>query len=392
MALIKCPECGNTVSDKAETCPHCGIKIALALQSAAAEATAAQPVTQQSPTPSGAGTPQVEQPQQVIPQQPVVQPQPTAQPQPKPTRVVRPQAAPLQAEEEPKKSNTLLIVSFVIALVLFGIGFYFYNGAQEANEQRAYEDALHSEDPAVLSAYLTRYNDAPQEHKDSINAHLERMKSADLEWSNACAAGTKSALVKYIEANPNTYHKGEALNKIDSIDFAIASRNNNSDSYGQYLKEHPDGKYADKAQEFLDNKKATEVQTAEVTLVRTVCKHFFQAINSKSESKLTETIADYLGSFLNRSNASSDDVVTFMKRLYKDEDITNMNWHILDDFKVEKVEGSDGQFNYKATFGAEQNIERTDAAKTKYAKYEVTAEVNSDGKIVKFNMKKVAAK
>lgn len=27
MALIKCPECGNDVSDKAECCPHCGINI-----------------------------------------------------------------------------------------------------------------------------------------------------------------------------------------------------------------------------------------------------------------------------------------------------------------------------------------------------------------------------
>lgn len=27
MALINCPECNNNVSDKAETCPHCGIKL-----------------------------------------------------------------------------------------------------------------------------------------------------------------------------------------------------------------------------------------------------------------------------------------------------------------------------------------------------------------------------
>ena len=25
MALIKCPECGNSISDKAEKCPHCGM-------------------------------------------------------------------------------------------------------------------------------------------------------------------------------------------------------------------------------------------------------------------------------------------------------------------------------------------------------------------------------
>lgn len=27
MAIIKCPECGNNVSNKAEICPHCGIKL-----------------------------------------------------------------------------------------------------------------------------------------------------------------------------------------------------------------------------------------------------------------------------------------------------------------------------------------------------------------------------
>ena len=27
MPLIKCPECGNKVSDKAHACPHCGFPI-----------------------------------------------------------------------------------------------------------------------------------------------------------------------------------------------------------------------------------------------------------------------------------------------------------------------------------------------------------------------------
>ena len=25
MALIRCPECGNSISDRAEKCPHCGL-------------------------------------------------------------------------------------------------------------------------------------------------------------------------------------------------------------------------------------------------------------------------------------------------------------------------------------------------------------------------------
>lgn len=32
MALIKCPECGNEVSDKAKTCPHCGYELNAALE------------------------------------------------------------------------------------------------------------------------------------------------------------------------------------------------------------------------------------------------------------------------------------------------------------------------------------------------------------------------
>ena len=27
MALIKCPECSGTVSDKAQSCPHCGYMV-----------------------------------------------------------------------------------------------------------------------------------------------------------------------------------------------------------------------------------------------------------------------------------------------------------------------------------------------------------------------------
>lgn len=28
MSLIRCPECGNSISDKAEKCPHCGLPAA----------------------------------------------------------------------------------------------------------------------------------------------------------------------------------------------------------------------------------------------------------------------------------------------------------------------------------------------------------------------------
>ncbi len=43
MALIDCPECGSQVSDRAPTCPHCGVPIALAANAPNATAAAAAP-------------------------------------------------------------------------------------------------------------------------------------------------------------------------------------------------------------------------------------------------------------------------------------------------------------------------------------------------------------
>lgn len=365
MALIICPECGNQVSDKAEICPHCGIKIAGNVI----------PAQSEQPQPTF-------RVQQVQPMQQPMHAQPV-----QPAQPAQPMADGSKMKPQEKKSHTTLIISFVVALILCGVGYYFYTGTQQREEEKDYQTAMLSDDPEVAQMYLARYNEAPQEHRDSVMAHMNALKNADLAWTNAVAAGTKSALLEYINLMPNSPHKGEALNKIDSLDFAIASRKNNAEAYKEYLNQHPDGRYASQAQDFLEQKEATEVSPEDLAKAKTVCKHFFQAINSRDKNKLLETVSDYLMSFLNRNAASSDMVVTFMEKLYKD-DITNMNWHILDDFKAEKVDYGEGGKNLKVQFGAEQKIERTDPSKETYAKYIISAEITPEGKITKFNMKK----
>ena len=78
-----------------------------------------------------------------------------------------------------------------------------------------------------------------------------------------------------------------------------------------------------------------------------------------------------------------------MNKLYKD-DITNMNWYMMDDFKAEKVDNVNGNKNIRVQFGAEQRMERTDPNKEKIAKYIIFADVTPEGLITRFNMKKVA--
>ena len=53
MALIKCPECGKPVSDKAPFCPNCGVEIAGKVATAQQQPTTTQP----QPAPETATTP-----------------------------------------------------------------------------------------------------------------------------------------------------------------------------------------------------------------------------------------------------------------------------------------------------------------------------------------------
>lgn len=346
--LINCPECGHRVSDQAATCPSCGIKIA----------------------------------GNVIPQRPA-------------QTIVQPASAPVggnpEPQQKPKKkgSHTLLIVSFIIAVAICGVGYYYYNDMLQQKERIAYENVLQSGNEEDMQRYLAEFRDAPQEHRDSITSLLQSLRENDRDWTNAVVSGSKGALEEYVRNNPNSPHKGEVLNKIDSIDYSIADRARTIESYTMYLHQHPDGKYADQAQEFIDKKKETEVTSADIQLARSTCRQFFQAINSKNESKLIDTVTEYLTSFLNRTGASSDDVITFMKSLYKDADIQNLNWHILDDFKVEKKKDEvNDSYILVVKFGAEKHVDRTDHNKETLGKYVISAEITPDGKISKLNMKK----
>jgi len=349
MALIKCPECGNEVSDKAEICPHCGIKIAGNIELTNVNEPVAQPANNATA--------------QANTQQPTTPP-------------------------KGGKGKKVMLISFVIALAVVGTGYYFYNDAQAAKEEEDYEYALSSDDPLVLQSYLTRYGNAPQEHRDSINARLSLLSQEDTDWANAVISGTKNALEEYIRNNPNSPHRGEASNKIDSIDFAIATRGNSVDAYRLYLQQHPDGKYAGQAQDYIDDKKQTEVTPDEEVMAKNTFRKFFQAINSRDEGKLLETVDDYLRKFLNKDDVTSSTVVTFMNKLYK-EDVKNLNWHILDGTKVEKVKNSDDTYTLRVTFPAELKYDRTDPTKEKDVKYIIDGEVTSEGRITKFTMKKI---
>ena len=415
MAIIKCPECGRQISDKAPTCPSCGVEIA-------GKTTKCPNCGEvyfnylemcpncQTPNPTLVGgrggiTPTPSAPEQSIGQVAPVQqfarrtmqqterPGMPATPPPPPVRPTTNngnggELNPEKKEPEKKMSvRSILIISLIFSVLVCGILYYFYDNANKNKEMEAYEYAMQSSDPMVLQSYLDTYKDADEAHRDSITAHLEQLKQNDQDWTNAVVSGSKDALQAYLQKYPNSIHKQEAINKIDSIDWNVAKNADTADAYQTYLDAHRDGSHIEEAENALKKVKGRDLQPEEKEYITGLYRQFFQSINSRDGDGLLANCEDILSSLLGKNSAPKSDIVTFMDKLYK-EDVANMNWHINNDYQIKKREIGDSEYEYQVVFTAKQAVDKTDGSKHEQL-FKISSTVSPDLKISSFNMSKV---
>lgn len=374
MAIIKCPECGHQISDKAPVCPNCGVEIAGKLTLC--------PNCGEIYFKNLDRCPNCHCPNSLVSPTPPVPPTPPA-----PTQTTEANGT---EQPQPKKSNMKIpIISFVIALVICGLVYYFYSQANQDKEQEAYEYAMQSSDPEVLQSYLDNYKDADQAHIDSIMSHLNALKLVDNDWTNAVVSGSKEALEAYLQKYPDSPHKQEAWNKIDSIDWNFAKTADTAEAYQNYLNAHADGAHIEEAENALKKVKSKDLQPEEQQMISGIFKQFFQSINTRNEDGLTATCEDVLSSLLGKYSATKADVVTFMHKLYK-SDVSSMVWRINNDYQIKKREIGDEEYEYQVTFSAHQNVSLNDGS-TKDDNFKISGTVSPDGKISSFNMARINA-
>lgn len=409
MAIIKCPECGRQISDKAPTCPNCGVEIAgkiIKCPHCGEIYFSSQEMCPNCHEIASAGPAAP-----VTPAASVNPPTPPTPPTP-PVPPVRqtPMAAgnggngnngngygngkygnnpENEAQQKAKKKNarSILIISLVFSVLVCGILYYLYDNANRNKEKEAYEYAMQSSDPMVLQSYLDTYKDAEEAHRDSIMAHLEMLKSIDQDWTNALVSGSKQALEDYLQKYPNSPHKQEAWNKIDSIDWNVAKAADNVQAYQAYLDAHADGAHIEEAENAMKKAKSRDLQPEEKQMVSGLFRQFFQSINSHNADGLSATCEDILSSLLGKTSATKADVVTFMDKLYKDN-VANMNWHINNDYQIKKREVGEEDYEYQVQFSAVQNLDLTDGSK-KQNNFKINAVVSPAGKVSSFNMNQI---
>lgn len=323
--LINCPECGHQVSDQAKTCPSCGIEIAGKVKS-------------------------------------------------------RPQ-------RKHRTAITVLIVSFIVALILVLLGVYFVRNQEQQNEMRAYENAMKSSEPQILENYLDMYADAPASHRDSIRTHLEALRRADTDWTDALVSNTRYAFERFLKLHPQSIHSVEADIKIDSLDWVAALNENTVEAFQAYLDRHNDGSYYDEARAKLEQLESQKLTPEDRQMVIQVCTAYFNALAQMDETALSATLAPVMTSFLHRANATKDDVIQYMQKLHE-PDITRMEFTPNGDWNVEKLVLSEGRPLFKTTFTVAQHMDRSDENRETSAVYKVTAVVTPDHLITELNMKR----
>ena len=391
--IIKCPECGHQISDRAPTCPSCGVEIAgkvTRCPDCGEVYFSDEDVCPRCHRPTHEHS-QVSQPAE--PPHPLVAPV-----LPQKGKEAAPEPAPVapkefyernKKEDEPKpptpkpkkKSNkTALIVSIIIALLVCGVIFYLHKQAEDQKEMEEYKIALNNEEPLILQQYLDTFgNTAPQEHLDSIQARLEKLKSNDKEWENTLASNSRDAFKTFLSRFPNSPHKSVALNKIDSIDWAHYSSLKTEEAYKAYMSEHPDGEFYADAEDAVRKLKVNVVSDEEKAIVSNVLHNFFVSINGRDESRIVSTVAVNL-TLLDKQNATNADVIEMMNKQYK-EGTTAVTWRLPGKYDIKKREIGDAKYEYTTSFTATKDVESSDASQKGTKQYRVTAKVNPDGKI-----------
>jgi len=330
MAIIKCPECGRDVSDMAPTCPHCGVEIAGKT---------------------------VENPQ---PQQP---------------------------KKKKRKGCGVLIASFIIALIACGAGFYVYQESVDDREMQEYEFAAKSDDPLVLQSFIDTYKDAPQAHRETIEKRLQQIRAEEQEWQDAWISNSKTMLADFLRNHPDSPHRALAAQRIDSLDWAKAASVNTVDAYQQYLTEHPDGEHYDEAEGGMKAIKVKEITTEERNMISQLFRRFFLSINERNEAELVSTVADEL-MLLNKRHAGKEDVIGMMNRMYKDG-VVKLLWRINKDYKIDKREVGDDQYEYTVSFTVDEEVETADSEQKAVSQYRVNAKVAPDNRISELRMSKL---
>ena len=360
--IIKCPECGHQVSDKAPICPSCGVEIAGHLikcsycgeiylkedavcpnchhsastdNSGNEDDVKTEPVkddSQNNGDYSEAETSSVELvvSAESIEEEPRLDGTPTQD-----TLTIESPSSDAEVStddvivkpESKNNNHTPLFVSLLIALVICAVLLFFYKRGNDNHEAEEYKIALKSNNRQVMEQYLEDYPNAPLIHINSINNLLKQTQQNNDEWGRVIQQNTIASYKAYLETHPNTPYKNEILKRVEELYWNEVVNQNTEAAYLGYREKYPKGIHVKEADEklkiMLDNTSTPSEEKVAVSAVR----QFLQGLNSKSTSKIEGVTASSFN-FLGAGGATIADVSKYMREKLYQADVKEITWQL----------------------------------------------------------------
>lgn len=414
--IIKCPECGHQVSDKAPICPSCGVEIAGHLikcsycgeiylkedavcpnchhsvstdNSVNEDDVKTEPVkddSQNNGDYSEAETSSVELvvSAESIEEEPRLDGTPTQD-----TLTIESPSSDTEVStddvivkpESKNNNHTPLFVSLLIALVICAVLLFFYKRGNDNHEAEEYKIALKSNNRQVMEQYLEDYPNAPLIHINSIRDLLKQTQQNNDEWGRVIQQNTIASYKAYLETHPNTPYKNEILKRVEELYWNEVVNQNTEAAYLGYREKYPKGFHVREADEklkiMLDNTSTPSEEKVAVSAVR----QFLQGLNSKSTSKIEGVTASSFN-FLGAGGATIADVSKYMREKLYQADVKEITWQLGTVLNATTDKLDDGTTVQKITIPARLEIVREGGKGSN--KYTIKAQIEN-GKITAIN-------
>lgn len=414
--IIKCPECGHQVSDKAPICPSCGVEIAGHLikcsycgeiylkedavcpnchhsastdNSVNEDDVKTEPVkddSQNNGDYSEAETSSVELvvSAESIEEEPRLDGTPTQD-----TLTIESPSSDAEVStddvivkpESKNNNHTPLFVSLLIALVICAVLLFFYKRGNDNHEAEEYKIALKSNNRQVMEQYLEDYPNAPLIHINSIRDLLKQTQQNNDEWGCVIQQNTIASYKAYLETHPNTPYKNEILKRVEELYWNEVVNQNTEAAYLGYREKYPKGFHVKEADEklkiMLDNTSTPSEEKVAVSAVR----QFLQGLNSKSTSKIEGVTASSFN-FLGAGGATIADVSKYMREKLYQADVKEITWQLGTVLNATTDKSDDGTTVQKITIPARLEIVREGGKGSN--KYTIKAQIEN-GKITAIN-------
>ena len=370
MSMISCPECGQRVSSMAGTCPHCGCRITGNIWVCPECGTVC--------TKGQAKCPKCNSPS---------------------PEYTEPEKANLHTEphEKPRKRGSrkrigwkcILIPATLVLVAISSAGAYLaYQEKVNEDEDREFESLMTASNPEFYRQFLMAHPDS--EHCREVEARMLKLIEEKDDWEQACSTGTREAFVAFARKYPGSARRCLCEGKLDSLDWCEAKSKDSGEAIDRYLREHPDGRFAEEAAEIKNTMARTKVSPEERSAILGRLNDFLANAIAKQDAKQAAAAIDgKMQEFCGKPDATPEQIAAFAKDKMG-KDVLGLHYEIRQDARIGKIRLADKTNCYEMDFTLDEILSRTDTSKPASKTYKARARLDSQYRIISMDMKEMS--